>query len=275
MREALIHLGPFSVHLFGVFIALGMLAGIYVVQKEAKRKGLDVDLVFNLALLGMIAGIIGARIYYVLVFNPGYYFNNPGQILMLHTGGLSIQGGLLGAILFGVAYTKYHQIPFWKVADTFAPAIILGQAIARVGCDVFGIPMVNPQLWGVTLDNQLLHPVQIYESLLNYGLFLILWNYRDKVKYNGQLFMIYLIGFSINRGVIEFFRTNPIVVGQFTVVHVTSLFLIIITGGLALYLKNNQLSSEPKLVNKSEKLRDNLIVAGMVILSILIYYFLY
>ncbi|MCK8816831.1 prolipoprotein diacylglyceryl transferase [Natroniella sulfidigena] len=275
MREAIIHLGPFSVHLFGVFIALGMLAGIYVVQKEAERKGLDVDQVFNLALLGMVAGIVGARIYYVLVFNPTYYLNNPGQILMVHTGGLSIQGGLLGAILFGVAYTKYYKISFWKVADAFGPAIILGQAIARVGCDVFGIPMANSRFWGVMLDNQLVHPVQIYESLLNYGLFLILWNYRDKIKYDGQLFVFYLIGFSINRAIIEFFRTNPIVVGQFTVAHVTSLLLIIVTAGLGLYLKKNKLPAKEELIDKSEKIRDNFVVIGLMILSVVIYYSLY
>ena len=275
MKKTLIELGPFSIHLFGVFVALGVLVGLYVAQKEAKRKGLDADKIFNLVIASIIAAIVGGRIYYILVFNPGHYLNNLHEIFRISAGGLSIQGGLIGGILFGVVYSKYQQLSFWKVADTVAPAIILGQAVARVGCDVFGVVMEQPRFWGVMINNQVLHPAQIYESLLNYILFLGLWNYRDKTKYHGQLFIFYLIGFSFNRAIVEFFRTNPYVIGQFTVAHVTSIFIILVSVVIGFYLKDKSPMLEKNSISNLEKTKDNLIIIGLMILSVLTYYLIY
>ncbi|GAB6137971.1 prolipoprotein diacylglyceryl transferase [Halanaerobaculum tunisiense] len=276
MQTILFRLGPFSVSLFGTFIALGILVGFYILNKEAIRKGLDQDTIFNLALYNIIVGIIGARLYYVVAFNPAYYLNNPIDIFMIQQGGLSIQGALLVAILFSVSYIKYKGLSFWKVADTFAPAIILGQAIGRIGCDVFGIPMKNNFFWGVEINNQLLHPVQIYESLLNYILFMLVWNYRDKIKYNGQLFLYYLIGFSINRGIVEFFRVNPIVLKPFTIAHVTSLFIILVALVAIIYISNHNTSNfKLDSINKRGRLVDNILLIGVMVLSVITYYSIY
>ncbi len=114
-----------------------------------------------------------------------------------------------------------------KAADAFAPGIIMGQAIGRIGCDVFGIPMTKAYFWGVSVNNQLLHPAQMYEALLNLVLFTYLWKSRNKTKYDGQLFIKYIIGFSIIRGIVELFRVNPIVFGPFTIAHATSLGIIV------------------------------------------------
>jgi phosphatidylglycerol:prolipoprotein diacylglycerol transferase len=276
MQTILFRLGPFSVSLFGTFIALGILVGFYILNKESIRKGLNQDTTFNLALYNIIVGIIGARLYYVIAFNPAYYLNHPIDIFMIQQGGLSIQGSLLASILFSVFYIKFKELSFWKVADTFAPAIILGQAIGRIGCDVFGIPMANDFLWGVEINNQLLHPVQIYESLLNYVLFMLVWNYRDKIKYNGQLFLYYLIGFSVNRGMVEFFRVNPIVLEPFTIAHVTSLLIILVALVAMIYIskyKTNNLKSVS--IDKRRKLIDNILLIVVMILSVIIYYGLY
>jgi phosphatidylglycerol:prolipoprotein diacylglycerol transferase len=230
----------------------------------------------NLGLYNIIVGIIGARLYYILVFNPTYYLNHPRDIVMIHQGGLSIQGALIAVILFSLIYVKQQGLFFWKVADTFAPAVILGQAVGRIGCDVFGIPMNKSFFWGVEINNQLFHPVQIYESLLNYILFMLLWSYRDRVKYDGQLFLYYLIGFSVNRGLVEVFRVNPIVLASFTVAHFTS--LIIICGALiAMWHLNKQSNNNMKLtsISKKRKLVDNGLVVGAMILSAAVYYAIY
>jgi len=237
MQTILFRLGPFSISLFGTFIALGIAAGLYILNQEAKRKKLDQDEVLNLAIYSIIAAVVGARLYYILVFNPAYYLNNLNEIIMINQGGLSIQGGLLGAILFAWFYVRRKKLSFWKLADTFAPAIILGQAIGRIGCDVFGVVMKKAYPWGAKIGGQLLHPAQAYEIILNYLLFAILWNRRDKVKYNGQLFLWYIIGFSINRGIVEFFRSNPVVFKPFTVVHLTSFVIILIAIAIKIITK--------------------------------------
>ncbi|MBA1336947.1 MAG: Prolipoprotein diacylglyceryl transferase [Firmicutes bacterium] len=182
---------------------------------------------------------------YVLVFSPGYYRQNPLEIFAVYNGGLSIQGVLIAGIIFAVWYTRRTGIGFWRTADAFAPAIILWQAIGRIGCDVFGVPMDKAYPWGVMVGSQLLHPAQLYEALLNLALFTYLWWSRGRTKYDGQLFIRYLIGFSLIRAAIEFFRTNPVVIGPFTVAHVTSLAIItasIVTGSL---LKRKAKRNEP------------------------------
>lgn len=274
MQTILFDFGVFSVNLFGVFVALGILAGFYILNKEVGRKGLDEDRIFNLALYNIIIGIIGARLYYVFAFDFAYYFKHPVDILMIQQGGLSIQGALIATILFSLVYIKFTGLSFWKVADACAPAIILGQAIGRSGCDVFGVPMKNNLFWGVEINGQLLHPVQIYELLLDYILFMFLWNYRDKIKYNGQLFLYYLIGFSINRGIVEFFRFNPVVVAPFTVAHLTSLIMLCITVITLVYIRED---SKLKLnrVKERRKLLDNLLLIGIMSLSVMIYYSIY
>lgn len=225
-------IGHYAIYLFGLTIVLGMIVGIYIMTKEAKRKGLNVDNLTDLAIYTIISAIVGARLYYVFAFNSKYYLENPRDILALRDGGLSIQGALIFGILFALWYTKKKSISFGKAADAFAPGIIMGQAIGRIGCDVFGIPMDKAYFWGVKVNNQLLHPTQLYEALLDLLLFAYLWKTRNKIKYDGQLFIKYIIGFSIIRGIVEVFRVNPIVVEPFTIAHVTS--VAIIAGALVL-----------------------------------------
>lgn len=244
MRE-LFHIGGFSVGVFGVMIAAGMVAAILLISREARRTGLDEDKTMDLVLYTILASIIGARIYYVVAFRLGHYLQNPLEILMITEGGLSIQGGLIGGILFAFWYTRKKGMDFWKAADTFAPAIALGQGIGRIGCDVFGVPMTTPYPWGVMVGGQLLHPAQLYEMGLNLLLFAYLWRKRGNLKYKGALFIHYIIGFSVVRALVEFFRSNPMVYGPFTVAHATSLVIIVIAVTAGRIIRNrNRLELE-------------------------------
>ena len=128
----------FSINIYGIFIGLGIIAGLFILQKEGTRKKLDIDILYNLAIGGIVTGIIGARLYYVFIFNPNFFMQNPVHIFMIHQGGLSIQGALIGAIIFSSIYIKYKKLSFWKIADSFAPGLIIGKVIGRIGCDVFG-----------------------------------------------------------------------------------------------------------------------------------------
>ncbi|WP_170270059.1 prolipoprotein diacylglyceryl transferase [Heliorestis acidaminivorans] len=221
--------GPFSVHFFGVTIAAGMIAALYLATQEAKRVNLSEDAIFDVVLYSLLGGIIGARLLYILVYDPVYYLTNPFEVFRIQAGGLSIHGGILGGFFLGLWRALRNKLDVWHVADLLAPALILGQAIGRIGCDVFGVPMDKPFFWGVEQNGQIVHPVQAYELTLNYLLFAWLWTKRKSIHYKGQIFVHYLIGFSAIRSIVELFRMNPEVLGLLSVSHLLS-FVGILTG---------------------------------------------
>ncbi len=271
--KTIFNIGHYSVNVFGMFIALGIIAGYILAIKEAKRKEFSTDTITDLILIAITFGVIGARLYYVVVFNLDYYLNNLNKIVAIWDGGLSIQGGLLGGAIAALIYAKLKKINVWRAADIMAPGIILGQAIGRVGCDVFGIIMKNKYFWGIVRGSELLHPTQMYESILNYILFGFLWSKRKSVKYDGQLFFTYLIGFSINRFIVEFFRTNPIFIQSFTVAHATSVVLIIISIIALKLLKNKtEISELAETKMFSISIGEISLILIMVVVSLFLYY---
>lgn len=276
----LFNIAGFSIYLLSVTSAIGILVGMKVMLREGKRKKLDQDNLLDMGFFTVLFGIIGARIGYILVFNPAYYLQNPIEIFSVHQGGLSIQGAISFAALFSFTYMKKKKMDTWKTADTFAPGIILGQAIGRVGCDVFGTPMARSWFWGITVNGELVHPVQLYEAILNYILFVIIWRKRKSIDYDGQLFVWYLLGFSINRFVVEIFRTNPMISGNLSVAHVFSLILIG-TALLSRYKLKNKRSHSITFSNEQasvkhlhEKVMYYFVIATVVI-SIIFYYWVH
>lgn len=276
MKE-LFHIFGIPINFFGVMIALGMLAGVFIAYHEVKRKKLNVDKLFDIALYSIISAVVGARLFYILFYNLSYYLENPVDIIKINEGGLSIHGGLLGAFIFAFFYFRKQKLNFFKYADAMAPGIILAQGIARIGCDVFGKVMSIPRPWGIEREGQLLHPAQAYEFILNYLVFFILWRKRKNIKYNGQLFVWYIILFSINRGVVELFRINPSVIGWFSISHLLSL-LFIAAAIVFMYIakkKNNDVpvdSLEDVSAHRLDWLKDILITLALIAVSLLIYY---
>lgn len=273
----LLRIGHISIYLFGVTIALGMLAGLYIMSAEAKRKGLNSDKMFDLALYTIIAAVLGARLYYIIAFNLGFYLKNPIEIIKISSGGLSIQGGLIGGILFAIWFTKKKGISFLKAADAFAPGIVIGQAIGRIGCDVFGVPMKNIYFWGININGQILHPAQMYEMLLDLILFTYLWSKKGKIKYNGEIFIKYIIGFSINRAIVEIFRTNPIIIGPLTVAHVTSIIVIIIAIVANKLIKNKSQIAHESAANNTVGVPayQYILILALAVVGLCLYYFIH
>lgn len=272
--KTIFNMGHYSINVFGLFVAIGIIVGYLITLKEAKRKDYSTETISDLVFYIIIFGIIGARLYYVLVFNLDFYLSNLNKIVAIWDGGLSIQGGLLGGGIVALVYYRIKKINLWKAADIMAPGIILGQAIGRIGCDVFGVAMKKSYFWGVLRGGQLLHPAQMYESILNYILFGILWARRKSVKYDGQLFFTYLIGFSINRFIVEFFRTNPIFIKPLSVAHMTSIALIVISI-IALKIlekKSSNTSNIKETRTFSISIGEVVIILCMIIVSLLLYY---
>ncbi|HEY8804969.1 MAG TPA: prolipoprotein diacylglyceryl transferase [Clostridium sp.] len=238
MKE-LFSVGPFHVYFFGLMVAISVISAVFFAECQAKKRGIKDDIMFNLAIIGVIAGVVGARLFYILFYNPAFYLSHPMEIFKITEGGLSIHGGILIAMVVGYIYSIRVKISFYRLADIFVVAVALAQGIGRVGCDVFGKAMIHIMPWGVNVGGNILHPAQVYEFILDYILFIILWKKSENQKYDGQLFITYIIGFSIIRGVVEFFRINPVIWGPFSISHLLS--LVFIVAGLVIHshLKRN------------------------------------
>lgn len=280
MSPTVFLIGPIHITLLGLFASIGMVVGLVVTQWETRRKGLPEDVVHTALTITVISGIVGARLYYLLVFAPSGQGLTLSSFLSFSQGGLSIQGALLGGIIGLAGYLAFKRVSIRDVADTVAPGLILGQAIGRIGCDVFGVETPDTIWWAVSVGERTLHPAQLYESLLNFVLFFILWMYRGRVRGKGRLFLIYVVGFSFNRFVVEFARVNPIAFGAFTVAHVTSLAMAVVALVLLLLpqLRGATVSAQrlPEVTVVPTKTLSALIATvTMMVISVLTYYAIY
>lgn len=222
MRPILIQLGPLPIYSWGFMVAIGFIAGLFVATREAKRVGVAPEKIMDLSLFLLIAGLIFGRLVYIL-FDLKPFLKHPLQILVIQSGGLAIHGSILGGILVGYWFSRRNQISFGKLADIVAPALILGQAIGRLGCflngDSYG--KITNLPWAVQFPGLLgaRHPTQLYEAGLNFLVFLIIWRWRTKKEFDGHLFLVYLILYSTGRFFVEIFRESqylyqPITYGQ-------------------------------------------------------------
>lgn len=274
MKE-LFSFGPIHIYFFGLMIAIAAIAGGSFAIKQGEKRGINEDIMFNLIMIVVISGVLGARLFYILFYDPSFYFSHPGEIIKINEGGLSIHGGIFSAVVAGYAYSVKNKMSFFKLADIAVIGIALAQGIGRVGCDVFGKPMTNIMIWGINYNGQVLHPAQVYEFILDYILFIILWRRSYKKKFEGELFIIYLIAFSIIRGIVEFFRINPIIWGPFSVSHLLSLVLVII--GLVIYkILSKKAIGKTDIYIEENKLKlttSILYLIGLISISIFIFYF--
>jgi len=219
MFPVLIKIGPLTVHTYGFMLALGVAFGIWFIYAQAKKRGMEANRLLDLAFYTIIIALIGAKAV-LFVGNISFYTRYPSELLSLARSGGVFQGGLAFGILFALFYMRKHRIPVWKSADIVAPAIALGHGFGRLGCFsagcCYGRECAVP--WGVTFHNeyahsitgiplaQLVHPVQLYESALNFLNFLILFFVLRRKKFDGQVFFLYIINYSVIRYFTEFYR---------------------------------------------------------------------
>jgi phosphatidylglycerol:prolipoprotein diacylglycerol transferase len=214
------HLGSLPVHWYGLLLALGFVLGIWTASRRGMRDGLAPEKVIDAGAWLIIGAIVGARALYVIsygdeLFDKPLFPNAPWtEIFMVQRGGLVFYGGLIGATVSGLIYVWRKRIPIWKFADAIGPSIALGYVPGRFGCLMngccYGSPTSLP--WAIQFppDHRSyphhVHPSQIYDSLLNLGLYLgLAWFHRRK-KFDGQVFAYYLIGYAVTRSIAELFR---------------------------------------------------------------------
>ncbi len=228
MHPIIAKIGPFTIYSYGMMVAIAFLLGIFVAKREAVRKNIRPDIVYDLGFYLLIGSIIGARIYYVFFFDLKGFLEYPVSIFKVWQGGLAIHGGIFGGIIAGIIFSRVRKISFWALADLIAPSIMLGQAIGRIGCFLngccFGVPMVKP-LFGMEG-----HPTQIYELILDFIGFLLLWDLRKKIRFEGGLFLLYLMTYSVIRIIVSQFRADNLYLWNtgITLADLSSLIIFII-----------------------------------------------
>ncbi len=154
MNPVFLRLGPIEIRYYGLMYALAFLIGIHFAKKESKDFNLKEDFIENYAIIAIISGLLGARLYYVL-FNLDYYLSKPLEILAVWQGGMAIHGGILGGILGTYIFSLKHKVSLWKMTDLAAPYLMFGQSIGRFGNfmngEVHGVPTFTP--WSVIFSN--------------------------------------------------------------------------------------------------------------------------
>ena len=217
MHPIAFKLGPVAIHSYGVMVALGFLAGLWTAGRRAQRDGVPPEKVIDLGPWLIIGAILGARTLYVFSYWRDQFADQPlWEIVSVWHGGLVFYGGLIGASLACILYVRAKHLRLWKMADIFAPSIALGYVFGRIGCLLngccYGRACNLPWAIHFPADNPLhppttpVHPTQIYEALLNLGLYVVLaWLYRRK-KFDGQIFATYLVCYALLRSFVEMFR---------------------------------------------------------------------
>ncbi|VXC19116.1 prelipoprotein diacylglycerol transferase [Bacillus sp. 349Y] len=263
-------LGPISVHWYGVIIGLGIALGMYMVIRESKRQGLHPDTFIDLLVWAIPIAIISARIYYVAFEWNNYYADHPEDIIKIWNGGIAIHGALIGSVLTTIVFAKVRGLSFWKLTDIAAPSLIVGQAIGRWG------NFINQEAHGREVSRQFLenlhlprfiidqmyidgtyyHPTFLYESLWNVVVLILLLIIRRKVKSlrRGELFLTYVIGYSIGRFFVEGMRTDSLMLGDFRFAQVISVALIVAAIVTMIYRRKTGLANhyyEEKMNAKS------------------------
>ena len=227
----------FSIAFYGIIIGIGMLLGITLAARDAERRGIGEDTIYDFALLGIVFGVIGARLYYVF-FQWDNYRGNLFEILNLRAGGLAIYGGVIGGILSLMVYCKRKKQNFLNLADSLILGVLVGQILGRWGnffnAEAFGRytdslfamqlrrDIVNPIMINSALLQHLVrvngvdyiqvHPTFLYESVWNLCLLLFLLWYRPKKRFTGEIFFLYLGGYGLGRVWIEGLRTDSLLV---------------------------------------------------------------
>jgi phosphatidylglycerol---prolipoprotein diacylglyceryl transferase len=215
MFPDLISIGPFTIHTYGFFVALGFAVGIWTAVKVGKSQGVPSQQVMDMAFVMIVWAIVGSRLFYVLI-NFSYYKAHPLDIIKLWQGGLVFSGGLVATAVAMLWYLRRHRLSFWSTGDLWAPSLALGQAIGRIGCFMagccYGQPTGSP--WGVVFThpkslaplNIPLYPTQAFEAFSAFVIFLVLLFLHGKRKFQGQVFLWYLILHSTARLLVERFR---------------------------------------------------------------------
>ena len=265
-----IDIGPFHITYYGLLIALGLILAMIYAFRVFRQVGIDPDKAIDCILGGIVGGIVGARLYFVIFSwdNYGLDFSNWGafwnsflRIFKTWEGGLAIYGGLIGALLVGVLIAKHRKICIPALLDVVGVGFLLGQGIGRWGnffnVEAFGsnttLPwgMTSPDIVnyltykqsdlaaiGVNVDpNMPVHPCFLYESLWCLVGFILLALYMKRRKFDGEVFLMYLAFYGAERAVVEGLRTDSLMIGSLRISQMLAVVLVVASVAIIIIIR--------------------------------------
>ncbi|MCT2537303.1 prolipoprotein diacylglyceryl transferase [Aquibacillus koreensis] len=269
LDRVMIELGPFTVYWYGVIIATGAFLGLLLATRESNRLGLKKDLFVDLIVFAVPIAIISARLYYV-IFEWERYVGGPWwKPFAIWEGGIAIHGALIGSVITAIVFARAKKESFWQIADIAAPSIILGQAVGRWG------NFMNQEAHGgavseatynnylqylpdfimnqMCIDGTYYHPTFFYESVWNLIGLVILLVLRKVNPRRGEIFLSYVIWYSIGRYFIEGMRTDSLyIIGELRTAQVISIVLVVLGIALMIY---RRYSGQAKMSYNGKKRR--------------------
>lgn len=251
MFPVLFNVGWFTLHTYGLLVALGFLVGIYTARHFARQFGLDPEQIFNLAVYLALAAIVGAKLFLVIQ-DWRYYLHDPMSLIsagFLQSAGI-FYGGLVGALAVLTLYVHRQRLRWLAVGDAVVPGVAIGHSIGRLGCFAAGCCWGKPTHlpWGITFTSAYSHatvgvplgiplqPTQLYGTLAEGIIFLVLWRLSKRRAFVGQLTAVYLVCYGVARFLMDFARAYEseamLFHGLMTDAQLTSLFMIALAIGI-------------------------------------------
>ncbi len=256
-----ITIGGFTIACYGIIMALSMLAGLWIACWQAKRTGQNKEVYMDFVIYAIIFSLIGARLYYV-AFSWDSYKNDLWQIFNTRGGGMALYGSVIGAIVTAIVYCKVKRYNFFLLADTAVGGLVLGQIIGRYG------NFFNREAFGEYTDSLLamrlradqvhpanitelmrehmqtvegvsyiqVHPTFLYESLWNVMVLVLILVFTKRKKFNGEIFILYMVGYAIGRAWIEGLRTDQLQIGRTGIAVSQVLAVAIAVAGIAAWI---------------------------------------
>jgi phosphatidylglycerol---prolipoprotein diacylglyceryl transferase len=233
-------LGPLTVHWYGLMYVVGIVLGLLAAWPYARSRGITQDQLLNTAFISIIAGLIGARLYYVVQQPLDPFISEPWRILAFWEGGMAFYGAVFAVVITVIIMAWRMRISIWKFLDVAVLFAVVGQFFGRIGNiingDIIGYPTNLP--WGFVYTNPnsfpprhdiAYHPAAVYEALINILIFGILWRLRNRVK-AGTLFFTYIFCYSLSQIVVFFWRDNEVIIWGLKQAQLTAIGVMVAAG---------------------------------------------
>lgn len=263
MKPELFSIGPLTFYSYGLMIALGVLAAIFVTERRAKTYGLNSEKIFGLGLSCALVGVVGAKLLFIITELPAI-LEEPSRLWdMLLSEGFVVYGGIIMGVLFAILYCRWNKMRFIQYFDLAMPSVALAQGFGRIGCFLAGCcyGRETDAWYGMTFSESMFAPsaavipTQLISSAANLINFLILVIFARNNKKAGRVGALYMINYSIGRFLIEFLRNDPRGnVGVLSTSQFISIFILIL--GIIIWCRAKEIPAENVTGNPSDNVEE-------------------
>ena len=256
INPVLFGFGHFAVRWYGVIVAGSIGLAAWVASREARRKGLSLEIYQDVLLWVILGGLIGARAFHVVDHWPHEYAANPVRVLYLWEGGLAIWGAVVGGMSALLIFARRRGVSLGRLADVAAPGLVLAMGVGRLACIVtgdamgpptsgpFGIAYTNPAAMVPQLGVYYT-PMPVYELIVNLGIFALVWQLRRRRWPDGVLFLVFLSLYSVERFLLAYASSYQIVAAGLTQSQLVALAALAVSVPLGIWTLSRKVDVRP------------------------------